>query len=197
MFERYTEGARRVIFFGRYEATAFGSRHIETIHLLLGVLREGEALVERFLRPGSSIRALRNDMTATQPDQRAQISTSVDVPLSMDSKRVLAYAAEESERLSHRFIDIEHLLLGLLRDATASQFLHSYGVTRDAIVDYAVSALPDQRIQTARRSIPVAGSELVVTDSVAPGTEPATIEYSVTVEAFGEQRSWRTTFRVA
>jgi hypothetical protein len=40
MFERYTEKARRCIFFARYEASMFGSPYIETEHLLLGILRE-------------------------------------------------------------------------------------------------------------------------------------------------------------
>jgi ATP-dependent Clp protease ATP-binding subunit ClpC len=39
MFERYTEKARRVIFFGRYEASQLGSPFIETEHLLLGLMR--------------------------------------------------------------------------------------------------------------------------------------------------------------
>ncbi|MBV8774893.1 MAG: hypothetical protein JO166_21550, partial [Deltaproteobacteria bacterium] len=44
MFERYTEKARRTIFFGRYEASQFGSACIEPEHLLLGLLREDKAL---------------------------------------------------------------------------------------------------------------------------------------------------------
>jgi ATP-dependent Clp protease ATP-binding subunit ClpC len=44
MFERYTEKARRVIFFGRYEACQYGSPEIDTEHLLLGLLREDQAL---------------------------------------------------------------------------------------------------------------------------------------------------------
>jgi len=51
MFERYTEKARRVIFFARYEASQFGSPYIETEHLLLGLLREDKQLANRFLRP--------------------------------------------------------------------------------------------------------------------------------------------------
>jgi ATP-dependent Clp protease ATP-binding subunit ClpC len=50
MFERYTEKARRVIFFARYEASQFGSPYIETEHLLLGIVREDKALTQRFLR---------------------------------------------------------------------------------------------------------------------------------------------------
>ena len=40
MFERYTEQARRVLFFARYEASQLGSMSIETEHLLLGLIRE-------------------------------------------------------------------------------------------------------------------------------------------------------------
>ena len=43
MFERYTEKARRVIFFARYEASQFGSPYIESEHLLLGLIREDKA----------------------------------------------------------------------------------------------------------------------------------------------------------
>lgn len=38
MLERYTEKARRVIFFARYEASNYGSPYIETEHLLLGLI---------------------------------------------------------------------------------------------------------------------------------------------------------------
>jgi len=47
MFERYTESARRVIFFARYEASSLGSTTIETEHLLLGLLREHKSAIER------------------------------------------------------------------------------------------------------------------------------------------------------
>ncbi len=40
MFERFTERARRVIFFARYEATIFASPEIKPEHILLAILRE-------------------------------------------------------------------------------------------------------------------------------------------------------------
>jgi ATP-dependent Clp protease ATP-binding subunit ClpC len=43
MFERYTEKARRTIFFARYEASQFGSPYTETEHVLLGLLREDKS----------------------------------------------------------------------------------------------------------------------------------------------------------
>ena len=51
MFERYTERARRVLFFARYEASQLGSISIETEHLLLGLIREGKGLTSRLFAP--------------------------------------------------------------------------------------------------------------------------------------------------
>jgi len=115
MFERYTEKARRVIFFARYEATQFGSPYIETEHLLLGLLREDKALINRFLRSHASVEFIRKRIEG-HTTIREKVSTSVDLPSSNECKRVLDYAAEEAEGLSHKHIGTEHLLLGLLRE---------------------------------------------------------------------------------
>ncbi len=129
MFERYTEKARRVIFFARYEASQFGSPFIETEHLLLGLLREDKALTNRFLRSHASIESIRKQIEGRTPI-REKVSTSVDLPLSQECKRVLAYAAEEAERLAHKHIGTEHLLLGLLREdkSFAAEILHERGL---------------------------------------------------------------------
>lgn len=134
MFERYTEKARRVIFFARYEASQFGSPYIETEHLLLGLLREDKALTNRFLRSHASVESIRKQIEG-HTTIREKVSTSVDLPLSNECKRVLAYAAEEAERLSHKHIGTEHLLLGLLREEKcfAAEILHERGLKLAAI----------------------------------------------------------------
>src|SRR6516162_4243279 len=114
VFERYTEKARRVIFFARYEASQYGSPYIETEHLLLGLMREDKALANRFLRQQGSIESIRKEIEA-RITIRERISTSVEVPLSAECKRILNSAAEEAERLGHKHVGTEHLLLGILR----------------------------------------------------------------------------------
>jgi ATP-dependent Clp protease ATP-binding subunit ClpC len=115
VFERYTEKARRVIFFARYEASQYGSPYIETEHLLLGLMREDKALANRFLRQQGSIESIRKEIEA-RITIRERISTSVEVPLSQECKRILNMAAEEAERLGHKHVGTEHLLLGILRE---------------------------------------------------------------------------------
>ncbi len=92
MFERYTEKARRVIFFARYEASQFGAPYIETEHILLGLLREDAALTRIALPSKSSIDAIRQEIDQYAV-RREATPTSVDLPLSSESKRVLAARA--------------------------------------------------------------------------------------------------------
>jgi ATP-dependent Clp protease ATP-binding subunit ClpC len=150
MFERYTEKARRVIFFARYEASQFGSPFIETEHLLLGLLREDKALANRFLRSHAALEGIKKQVEA-HSTAREKVSTSVDLPLSHECKRVLAYAAEEAERLSHKHIGTEHLLLGLLREEKcfASEILHERGL-RLAQVREDISRVSSEKMTSSR-----------------------------------------------
>ena len=114
MFERYTEKARRVIFFARYEASAFGSPYIESEHLLLGVLRESKALSAKlFSGPSFTVDTIRKEIER-HTAVGEKIPTSVDLPLSNESKHILHHAADEAERLGNKHISTEHLLAGML-----------------------------------------------------------------------------------
>jgi len=134
MFERYTEKARRVIFFARYEASQFGSRAIETEHLLLGLLREDKRLAYLFLCSQISAEAIRKKVEQ-HTITREKIPTSVDLPWSNESKRILAHAADEAEKLGHRHIGTEHLLAGMLREKSsfAAQLVTDAGVTLEDV----------------------------------------------------------------
>ncbi len=129
MFERYTEKARRTIFYSRYEASQCGSPYIETEHILLGLLREDHSIAHRYSLTLEQIRQ-EIDRVSTR---RATVSTSVDLPLSNECKRVLAYAAEEAERLADKHIGTDHLFLGLLREekSVGAELLQQHGVTLD------------------------------------------------------------------
>ena len=129
MFERYTEKARRVIFFSRYEASQYGSSYIGTEHLLLGLLREDRPLVNRFLRKDRVWPEIRGEIERRiTPGKR--ISTNVEIPLSDECKTALDFAVETSERFGHRFVGTEHLLVGILRVAKslAAQILIARGI---------------------------------------------------------------------
>lgn len=133
MFERYTEKARRVIFFARYEASQFGAQAIEVEHILLGLLREDKQLSQRLFRePDSTVEAIRKEIE-DRSSLRDKISVSVDLPLSQSAKRALMQAADESANLGDRHIGTEHLLLGILREdqSSAAKILYERGLRLD------------------------------------------------------------------
>src|SRR5256885_4757169 len=80
MFERYTEKARRVIFFARYEASQFGAPAIEPEHLLLGLMREDKTLAGRFFpRAQITIESIRLFFSSRRRHTRLQGDWSSDV----------------------------------------------------------------------------------------------------------------------
>ncbi|HUG44111.1 MAG TPA: ATP-dependent Clp protease ATP-binding subunit [Acidobacteriota bacterium] len=146
MFEKYTEKARRVIFFARYEASQLGSRCIETEHILLGLLREDKALASRFFpRADAALDNIRKEIEG-RTTQREKVSTSVELPLSDQSKRVLTFASDEAERLLCSYIGTEHLLLGLLREekSVAAGILFEKGLRLSRVREELAGSAPEK-----------------------------------------------------
>src|SRR5512136_222046 len=157
MFERYTERARRVLFFARYEATQLGSNLIETEHLLLGLIREGKGLTSRlFARSHLSLDGIRKEIEG-RAVLRETVSASVEIPFSAETKRVLQFAAEEADRLLHNYIGTEHLLLGLLREdrSVAAVILAERGMRLNAIRDDIVELLNEKTTVTRVKETPL------------------------------------------
>jgi ATP-dependent Clp protease ATP-binding subunit ClpC len=150
MFERYTERARRVVFFARYEASQLGSGAIESEHLLLGLLREGKGLTSRLFTEGRlSMEQIRREVEGRAPQGRRP--SPVEIPLSAEGRRVLGYAAQEAERMLHNYIGTEHILLGLMREehGTAASILATRGM-RLAAVRESVLGLLSEKVQAGR-----------------------------------------------
>ncbi len=155
MFERYTERARRVLFFSRYEASQLGSLAIETEHVLLGLVREGKGLTSRiFERASVSLPSIRSEIEAASVS-REKTSTSIEMPFTRATKRILQGAAQEADSLRHAYIGTEHLLLGMLREerCVAAQILIRKGLRINTVRDDIVSLLNE-------REAPESASEL-------------------------------------
>ena len=172
MFERYTESARRILFFSRYEAAQAGSLAIESAHLVLGIVRESPLTLKRFSRGGIDIETLRRSLAVAAGER---VSTSVEIPFSPQVKRTLQRAAEESDRLGNRVIAPEHLLLAVIDDeiaAPARALLEAglepeaiRGVLRDApdgFFERTAAESQATRPFTAARAVPGAAAEVVL-----------------------------------
>ena len=131
MFERYTEDARKSVFCARHEAIASGSSQVAPVHLLLGVIQADGALALRLFHSAENIAIIRKRFMRPAPES----SGKMDLPFTKESKRALAYAAEESQRMSHPHIGTEHLMVGLNREeeTTVSALFKEMGLTLELL----------------------------------------------------------------
>jgi ATP-dependent Clp protease ATP-binding subunit ClpC len=135
VFERYTERARRALFFARYETSELGGVAVETEHLLLGLLRAAKGLSSGlFARAQVSFDSVRREIKMRTPAGE-KVPTSLEIPFSPGTRRILQSAAAEAERLGHNYIGTEHLLLGMLceSDTAAAQVLLEKGIDLEMV----------------------------------------------------------------
>ena len=157
MFERYTERARRVVFFARYEASQLGSPAIETEHLLLGLIREGKGLTSRvFAKNHVSTEAIRKQVEG-KAGGRDRVSAAVDIPLSDESIQVLGHASDEADRMLHNYIGTEHILLGLMREdkSSAAAILTEKGLRLAPVREDVVQLLNEKTSSGKTRETPL------------------------------------------
>lgn len=129
MWQRFTERARKIVFYAQEEAQNYGSAYVSTEHLLLGLLREPESVACVLLaRLGFSLSEIADAMirNIVREDKRP----SQDMTLTPRAKRVIDLAYDEARNLSNNYIGTEHLLLGLVRegDGLAGRVLAKAGV---------------------------------------------------------------------
>jgi len=160
MFQRFSVRARRSIFFARYEASKLGTTEVTAEELLLGILREDKFVAARVGL--DALAAIRKELEQLAPPKKERVPTSVDMPLSHETRRALEYATEEADALHHKMIDSQHLVLGLLRveGCLAATLLRKHGLEYDnyrTSVQVPVEAVvaekpPDTRATTLDRA---------------------------------------------
>jgi hypothetical protein len=185
MFERFTEKARRVVFHARYEASQYGSSYIETEHLLLGLWREDLSL--RTALDDSEVRSEIERWTM----RREPVSTSIEMPLSSDSQKVLHFAAQEADRLGQRPIGTEHLLLGLLhvKDSLGARIARLRGLNPEEFRERVAKA--GQPVSYRKPSLPIL--EEFLTGLKWPSSDYLMsffAKYAQLVDVFGNQWSY-------
>ena len=118
MWQRFTERARRVVFYSQEEAGRLGQEEVCTEHLLLGLLRENDNVAVQLLgKMGVSLGRVRSELERQLA--RGDSRMGQDMQLTPECKRVIDLSYDEARQLNNTFIGTEHLLLGLKRQAIA------------------------------------------------------------------------------
>src|ERR1035437_9285708 len=156
MFEKYNEKARRALFFARYESSKLGSKVIESEHILLGVLREGEEIIReifaRFnVKPDEIRREIEGDRVFVE-----RVSSTQELPLSEESKKILAYASHEAESMMHPYVGTEHLLIGILRvdPCVAGRILMAHGFNLYGVREETIALIKEREASKQKKELP-------------------------------------------
>src|ERR1035437_168979 len=156
MFEKYNEKARRALFFARYESSKLGSKVIESEHILLGVLREGEEIIrEIFARFNVKHDEIRREIEGDRVFVE-RVSSTQELPLSEESKKILAYASHEAESMMHPYVGTEHLLIGILRvdPCVAGRILMSHGFNLYGVREETIALIKEREASKQKKELP-------------------------------------------
>ncbi len=132
MWQRFTERARRVVFFAQEEAGRLGENYVSTEHLLLGMVRENDSVGAKILdKMGTSPGRIRSEIE--RQVARGDGRLKQDMQLTPRSKKVIDLAYDEARQLQNEYIGTEHLLLGMIREGEglAGRVLAKLGVELD------------------------------------------------------------------
>jgi len=149
-FERFSEGARRVLTRAQGEAQRLGHNYIDTEHILLGIAGEESGIAAKVLTNfGISVSKIQAaiEFVIGKGERRA---TKGEVDLAPRAKRAIEFAVDEARRLNSSYIGVEHLLLGLLRESEGVAFsvLESFGITLERTRDEVNRVAKQESVRT-------------------------------------------------
>jgi ATP-dependent Clp protease ATP-binding subunit ClpC len=140
MLDKFTDRARQTLKEAKVLALNLKSREIDSVHLLVGIWNQKTSVAYNALK-NLDVRddrlkelisvVLKKKTIEDDEDAEIQNPEEVRLPFTANTKRVIAYAAEEAKNLSNKFIGTEHILLGILheKDSDAAKILAQFGVT--------------------------------------------------------------------
>ena len=146
-FERFSEGARKVLTKAQEEAKRLGHSYIDTEHILLGIVDEESGVAARVLTnlgvPLTKVRAAVEFVVG-----KGERRTVGEISLAPRAKRAIEIAVDEARRLNSSYIGSEHLLLGLLggKEGVACNVLENFGITLERAREEAAQVMRHEAI---------------------------------------------------
>lgn len=137
MFEIYSNSARMALFYARNFCQEYKNEVITPEHLLLGILKENEDIFHEITPELKEIKKSIKNSFSKEKLSKPFVFEKENVILSESIKQVLAFANYLAQTLKSEKVELEHLILSILKSNTvASQLLKSYGISTFKIRKY-------------------------------------------------------------
>ncbi|OGS07098.1 MAG: hypothetical protein A2270_03795 [Elusimicrobia bacterium RIFOXYA12_FULL_51_18] len=158
MGTRFTERAQRVILIAQEEAKRLNHDYVGTEHILLGLIALGEGVASQVLASlGIDLRKVRAEIEKIVGlgDNMMLLG---EIPFTPRAKKVLEYAVEEAQHMSHSYIGTEHILMGLIREeeGVAARVLENLGLKLETVREEVLSILGEMEQKESQKEAPQA-----------------------------------------
>ncbi len=143
MNNMFTENVKQVMKLAREESARLGHNYIGTEHLLLGIIKDGKGKAVAVLTNlGLSLETVKQSVEDYVTTSGGTMTIG-EVPYTPRAKQILEVAANEAKEMKTQFIDVEHLLLALLKDkeGVAAQILAAFGVDYKTAMEETLAVL--------------------------------------------------------
>jgi ATP-dependent Clp protease ATP-binding subunit ClpC len=152
VFERFSESARQVVVHAQEEARSLAHNYIGTEHILLGLLRQQDAVTEQvFASFGVTLDEVRSQVTRIVG--QGDPAPTGQIPFTPRAKRVLELSLRHALASGSKEIGPRHIFLGLLDEpeGVAGQILSEAAPLEDFRQALGGTKLP------RARAVPIAG----------------------------------------
>lgn len=174
MFEKFTEGAIKIIMLSQEEARRMGHNFVGTEQLLLGVIGQ---------RHGIGAKSLKK-LKVTLKKARKEIELYIgrgggfvasEIPFTPRAKRVLEMAVHEGKDLGQNFVSTEHILLALIAesDGVAMRTLEKMGIDVHKLRNVILSYIEETQEEILR---PLSQAEKFLLDRERKGSQTPTLD---------------------
>ena len=184
MFEKFTEGAIKVIMLSQEEARRMGHNFVGTEQLFLGVIGEGVGMGSKCLKSlGVTLKSARKEVE--KYIGRGTGFVASEIPFTPRAKRVLEMAVQEGKDLGQNYVGTEHILLALIGedDGVAIRTIENMGLDLSEIRTVILSLIKENQEELLKPLTPEQ-RRILDRDSI-PNNIPTLDEYTdnITVEA--------------
>jgi len=152
MFERFAEGAIKVIMLAQEEVRRLGHNSLDSEFILLGLIGEGGTAYGALSKFGINLKRARDEVEKLVG--RGSGFVPAEIPFSPRAKHVLELSWKHAKEIQSQTIDSKHLLVGLIDDALgyhgghAEQVLESLEVNLADLREAAINAVKPSKAST-------------------------------------------------
>src|SRR3989338_3978224 len=160
MGTRFTDRAQRVILIAQEEAKRLNHDYVGTEHILLGLIALSEGVASQvFQNLGMDLRRVRAEIEKIGGTGDNMMLLG-EIPFTPRAKKVLEYAVEEAQHMSHSYIGTEHILLGLIREeeGVAARVLENLGLNLETVREEVLSILGEMEQKDSPKEAPASKS---------------------------------------